>query len=255
MNNLEKFLAEINSIYTVDVAKVRLGNFYDGGYVTLDKINAMTDKVYSAGIGDDVNFELAFSELYPSAEFILFDPTIEECPLKNNKFDFHKAELDLSGLEGDHNLLKMDIEYDEWASFYTMKQEELSKFSQVIVEFHLITVPKSVGRSEYFTGMYNKTYDKMNDMLFEYYKRVLAGLNKLFYIHHIHPNNSLPKIRVGAYEIPPLLEVSFVRKGLVGAWECERGNRSYPIDGLDYPNKTDRSDIENLHPIGGHGLC
>jgi len=46
---------------------------------------------------------------------------------------------------------------------------------------------------------------------------------------------------VGKAELPPLLEVSFVRKDLVGGVTEYTG--PFPSPALDHPNKPDRPDI------------
>jgi hypothetical protein len=248
MKNVKRFISEINRVYTTNLTKVRVGGQGDGGYVTLDQLNEKTSMMYSAGVGDDVSFELDFKQQHPNVWFKLFDPTIESAPVLNDSI-FSKTELRLGEIEGRNNLLKMDIEYDEWQTLMEMPERTIKQFSQIVMEIHLVHIAPSQGRSPYFTGMYNKAYDRMNNILFGYYADVLHWLNEMFYIHHIHPNNSLPKINLGGFSFPPLMEVSFVRKELVNT--CN-GVPSYPTE-LDVPNKSDRPDIENFYPIGN--LC
>jgi len=239
-------MSEINKVFSTNLTKVRVGDKVDGGYVTLDELNKLTTMVYSAGIGDDVSFELDFKTRYPYTWSKMFDPTIEFAPVVADSI-FYKTDIILGELEGNNNLLKMDIEYNEWETLHRWDEGILKSFSQIVVELHLIHVVPSHGRSPYFTGMYNTVYNRMNEELFGYYANALEWLNKHFYIYHIHPNNSLPKINLGGFSFPPLLEVSFVRKDLVST--CN-GTPSFPQEGLDYPNKTDRPDIENFYPIG-----
>ena len=249
MKNIEKFMCELNTTQVVNLTKERIGNQSDGGYVTLKELNEKTTMIYTAGVGDDVSFELDFKTKYPSTWFKLFDPTINGMKLDTGlkDFIFSRSELNIGEIEGYNNLLKMDIEYDEWQTLMDLNENIYESFSQMIIEFHLVDVARSQGRSPYFTRMYDKAYNRMNEVLFDYYLYVLRGINSLFYIHHIHPNNSLPKVTVDGFTFPPLIEVSFVRKDLVST--CN-GFPRFPVNGLDYPNKLDRPDITNFYPIG-----
>lgn len=249
MNNVKRFISEINKVYGTNLTKTRVGWCGDGGYITLEELNRKTTILYTAGIGDDIAFELDFKHNYPDTRFKLFDPTIECLPIVEpvDKFIFSKSNLIIGEMEGNNNLLKMDIEYDEWETLMNFDEDIYKKFSQMIIEFHLVNISNSSEKSPYFTQVYNKAYDRMNDILFGYYSNILEGLNSLFYIYHISPNNSLPKINIGGFSFPPLLEVSFVRKDLV---EAKEAKLMYPMRNLDYPNKIDRPDIENFYPIG-----
>ena len=76
----------------------------------------------------------------------------------------------------------------------------------------------------------------------------MCKLLDLFYIFHIHANNSLPKMSVNGHSFPPLLEISFIRKDLISSIP-KLSQEKYPIKGIDYPNKNDRSDIEKVYPF------
>ena len=250
MKNVEKFLREINKVYETNMAKVRIGNKSDGGYVVLDELCKKVDTIYSLGIGDDVSFEKDFLQKYPQAWFRMFDPTIEGLPERNDRFIFYKSEFSgdkYSRLIQDNSLLKMDTEYNEWETLLSIDEKIYEKFDQIIVEFHIVDIESKTGLTPYFTKFYREIYDKFNDVLFGLYYRILQGLNEVFYIFHIHPNNSLPMITVGEYSFPPLLEVSFVRKDLVKAYPVLLMN---PSNRLDYPNKIDRPDLFDSYPWG-----
>ena len=88
---------------------------------------------------------------------------------------------------------------------------------------------------------------QINEGIFIKYCLALEKLNEHFYIFHAHANNSLPLIEVNGYKFPPLMELSFVRKDLVA---CAMPTiETFPVEGLDYPNKTDRPDIKDWYPI------
>ena len=270
MKNVSKFLQEIK-IYDCNLTKTRIGNKHDGGYVALRELCETTDAVYSFGIEKDVGFELDFVNRFRKAEVKLFDHTIDSLPYEHKNFAFwklgvgteHASLKDIVNIvTGDmgHLLLKMDIEWDEWHTLLSTDIKTLSRFSQLLIEFHIVGIDTTlqVERSRfvrphyiltpYFKNFYEATYDKINDNIFKTYYQVMKKLNEHFYMFHIHANNSLSKIGVNGHSLPPLVELSFVRKDLVGG--AEKTKESFPVEGLDFPNKTDRPDIINFYPLG-----
>lgn len=263
MTNVKKFLNEIKIYDCPDLTKIRIGNQHDGGYIALKEICAKTPIVYSFGIGDDIGFELDFAKRYPQAKFKLFDPTIDKLPLEHPRFEFFKQDIGQGKGEPfknviENSLLKMDIEYNEWEPLLAIDTEMLRQFNQILIEFHIISIAKNgcypnakkrCFLSPYFQDFYQNIAVRFNDDLFGKYYEVIKKLNDKFYIFHIHANSSLPLIEVGDYRLPPLLEMSFMRKDLVK--NIQETTASFPIEGLDFPNKTDRPDILDWYPIGG----
>ncbi len=265
MDNVAKFLREIK-IYDCHLTKTRIGDEQDGGYVALKEICEKTDVLYTLGVGDDVSFEMDFMNRFPVKEIKLFDPAIRRSPVEQSKFVFFKIRVGpkhhtLNDIWKDgfsRALLKMDVEWDEWEILKQVSNKELLKYDQLLIEFHVIPVKFFPGPQEkvmdfpytpYFRGFLESVHDKINDILFGMYYEVMKKLNWLFYGYHIHANNSLAKINVNGHSFPPLIEMSFVRKDLVG--RIPETTHSFPIGGLDYPNKSDRKDITNFYPLGG----
>jgi len=252
MSYIKKFLYEVNEVYDTELTKQRIGKKSDGGYVTYPEIFKKANTVYSLGVGDDVSFEKELIAKYSNIEEIfLFDPTIEKLPEENVKFSFRQEEgLNVLNEEiKQDSVLKMDIEWDEWEMFLEANKDFLNKFSQMFLEIHLVTIEDKKGLSPYFTNFYKNVYGKINEVMFETHYKVLKKLNDLFYIYHIHANNSLPKVELNGYSFPPLIELSLVRKDLVK--NTNMTNEIFPVKGLDFQNKTDRDDIEDFYPIGG----
>ena len=252
MSSVKRFLDQI-WVYDCGMTKIRIGNSHDGGYVALREICEKTQTVYSFGIGDDVGFELDFADRFPQAQMRLFDPGISAPPENHPSFYFSKQgalewyEAGYSTRPG--SLLKMDIEWAEWVFFLSITDKDLLSFSQILVELHLVHAEPRAGLSPYFQSFYQAALGKINDRLFTMHGNVLAKINQYFYAFHIHANNSLPLISVGGYAFPPLIEMSFVRKDMVGA--AQPTAQSFPVAGLDAPNKTDRPDLLNVYPLGG----
>lgn len=268
MKNISKFLKEIK-VHDCNLTKIRIGNEFDGGYVALQELCEKTNMVYSFGIDKDVSFELDFVNRFPDSHVRLFDPTIDSLPCEHKRFTFFKLgvgqnherlqNIMLGDIVSSSKLLKMDIEWDEWGAFLEADIETICKFDQLLIEFHIVGIdtvlqtekPGFVGPhhilTPYFRKFYQSVYDKIRDSVFEAYYQVMKKLNKNFYIFHIHANNSLSEIEIDGYRFPPLIELGFVRKDLVEN-VCET-EESFPVNGLDFPNKTDRPDIDLSYPL------
>lgn len=253
MKNVERFLKEIK-VFDCNLTKTRIGNRHDGGYIALREPCELTRTVFSFGIDDDVGFELDFVSRFPGAYIKLFDPTIKSLPHNHKRFAFwdlgvgpgHVSLEEIMICVGEvagTKMLKMDIEWDEWGMLLDTDDKTLGQFSQLLIEFHVVSVdgmPKEAA-TPYFQKFYKSVYDKINDDLFDMYYRVMKKLNDQFFAIHVHVNNSLAKTSVDGFGLPPLIEMSFIRKDLVGSAEMTKA--TFPVKGLDFPNKTDRPDI------------
>lgn len=237
------FLGQIQ-VYDVGLDKARFGRGQDGGYVLLPSLCPLAGTIYSFGVGDDVSFELDLMGRFPSMVARLYDSAIDEPPQAHERFIFHRRAAIPGSLPqfARDSILKMDIEWDEWDIFLGLPQKALVGFSQMAVEFHAFHVGQVEARTPYFRGLYGVVADKLNHHLFGIYDEVLDSINREFWCFHVHANNSLPLVGLGGFRFPPLLEMSFVRKDLVGAVRPYFGPA--PVRGLDFPNKLDRSDID-----------
>ena len=249
---IHQFLRKIEIIDCSGMTKLRIGNLCDGGYVVLKEICEQTKAIYSFGVGDDVSFELDFVRRFPDVQVILFDPIIERLPREHPNFVFSKENSRKlayvsSGLILKDSLLKMDVEWNEWEVLeHCAEGDILDQFSQILIEFHIVQAEVPPYLSPYFRKVYQQAFNTINQKIFGGYYDVLNYLCERFYIFHIHANNSLPEVDMGGYWVPPLLEMSFVRKDLGG--EVRETIEKFPMRGLDFPNKPYNSDIVNYYP-------
>lgn len=244
-------------IYDTGLTKVRIGDKHDGGYVVLDEVSKMCEKLYSYGVETNSSFENEFVQRY-DCNAHLFDHTVETAAEVNPKFTFDKEGLSFekkgcfNTLENHlnkygnpfHKTLKMDVEWCEWDIFESVPDHILDNFDQILCEFHIVPVKYLDKHTPYFTQFHQSFYHEVNNILFKKYKKTLDRLQKFYYIFHVHANNSIPCNEVDGELIPPLLEMSLVNKQCVSSVSLSKSK--YPMEGLDYPNKTDRPDIENI---------
>lgn len=179
-------------VYKSSHKKVRVGKDYDGGYIICDIPNIKYDIFISGGIETDISFENNFLEKYPDLDCVAYDGTISELPSgAHPKIQFHRKNLSDTNSDTHSNLqeyfekynnifMKMDIEGWEDHLFSSIRDDQLSKISQLVIEFHnpyLVTVP--------------------------------SRLAKTHWLVHFHGNNSCG---MGPNGVPNIYECTYIRK-------------------------------------------
>ena len=196
MNNLE-----LLRVYQFD-NKCRIGANHDGGYVIGDIDNGY-DCYISAGVSDEESFSRDFIHKYGMTEYnsFAFDGTIQSYPYSyTNRISFIRKNIgaietdeitSLSHLIKSYNeiFLKMDIEGGEYPWLMSLSNDQLSKFKQIVIEFHGIT-----------GDGWGCNYDGKI--------KCLKKLSDTHYIIHAHGNNFAPVVN----GIPDVIELTFVNK-------------------------------------------
>jgi hypothetical protein len=244
-------LLQYIKIYQTPFTKIRVGGPNDGGYILLRELCEKSEWLYSFGIGDDTAFEDDLMEKFPQIKVKAFDPYNDMVPVKYKRFQFHKYGLGTGWKPlkevKPNSILKMDIEWDEWAAVHMFPEEQLTQFRMLVIEFHLVHCEPKESYSPYFYQMYNWVFDRINQDMFVNYHETFKWLNNWFLPFHIHANNSLPQVQLDGYIFPPLLEISFIRRDLLSG-KRELSQEEFPVAGLDSPNKTNRPDILDYYP-------
>lgn len=177
----------------------------DGGYVMLDSFQ--NSIAYSFGICDDVSWDADMANR--GLEVFMYDHTIKKLPHSHKNFHFYKTGIlgdpedscynmktmneliELNGHTEKNNLiLKMDVEGWEWEFLYHANESTLNQFSQMVFEFHDLTNPALA-------------------------HKIIPALKKLNNSHqlvHVHANNLHPAYYLGDTMLPPVLEVTYLRK-------------------------------------------
>ena len=191
--------------------------------------------VLSIGIGDQVSFDIELAER--GATVLQFDHTIPGAPQAHPLVKFNRlgwAAHDAGELrslntmmqgfdwtQAEHPVLKFDTEGAEWDALTAADPADLARFDVIAGEFH---------------GFHNLAVPSV-------YRQIHAVLSKLRATHvpvHLHANNATGIRLVLGVPVPPLMEITWVRKGAVAT----AGPCTEPIPGpLDRPNMADRPDI------------
>jgi hypothetical protein len=209
---------------------VRLGGDGDGGYLVPDDLEGVS-ACFSPGVLDVASFELAFAAR--GVKSYLADYSVESAPVQHELIDFEKKYL---GSEEDNIfmtldswiqrkepnqkdfVLQMDIEGAEYDVIYDINSETLKKFRILVIEFHRLD------------SIFDKTGYKLINLTF-------SKLLKDFEIVHIHPNNVRAPVIYKGFEVPPLMEFTFLRKDRL----LKRGDYSFA-----FPHSLDRPCVKSF---------
>jgi hypothetical protein len=187
--------------WNVGIEKIRIGNKYgDGGYVIINS-NFDSKFILGYGVDKDLSFENEFVEKFGMKAFV-FDHTITDVPNISSNVQYFKegiGTVDAPPLytldthvkkfipDGETFILKMDVEGCEWD---VLKNADLSRVTQLIIEFH-----------------------EMQEAPLE----IISKINENFYLVHIHGNNchNQPLWQVDrVHNMPRFIECTYVRKDL-----------------------------------------
>ena len=180
---------------------VRLGSINDGGYVVVDDISRQ-DVLISLGIGNNSDFEYQISSKIQ--RIIAFDHTINEMPVTADNIQFNKlgvkaksagrfttlsSVIESIPVQNDL-LLKIDIEGWEWEVLNSISDAEISRFRQIIGEFH-----------DFHDAAKTETINQ-----------VLSKIVRYFDVINTHANNWGQYDIIKRLAIPDVIEITFMRK-------------------------------------------
>lgn len=211
---------------------VRIGGRGDGGYLVPDDFDGI-DECFSPGVSVIADFE---KELVAQGMLChLADFSVDRPPFDHNLIDFEKKFLGIDNDEifirldtwvslkeksGKDCILQMDIEGAEYRVILDSSDEVLKKFRIIIIEFHHL----------------NKMFEMFG---FDLIDLTFRKLLKQFNIVHIHPNNYRKPVVHYGYSIPPLMEITFLRKDRV----IQNISTGVSQHELDEPNVSEFPDV------------
>ena len=217
--------------------KYRVGREKDGGYVIAEGLDY--DCFISAGVGDNISFELDFLNSNPPLECHLFDGHVKELPKPHPRIKFVPKNIaatmgstttNLHDLLNAHNniFLKMDVEGGEFPFFSSLSRRHWLNIKQLVVEIHQPFIAERW--------------------------RHLETLTETHHLIHLHGNNAGkdPNITFyGGITVPYTMEMTYLRKDISPV-----APSISPIPSpLDFPNIPSKKDImltgfpyNNLNP-------
>lgn len=228
---VEAFLGTLRPVET-GYGLVRMGGEGDGGYLVPDDLEGI-EACFSPGVANTASFELDMARRgIPSfmADYSVDGPP-EEHPLFRFEKKFLGAREDerhvtLDGWVGrcapgrGDLVLQMDIEGAEWPVLIASGEGTLGRFRVMVLELHDV----------------QRVWERAGLALME---AALGRLRGMFVVAHVHGNNRGGVVRRRGVAVPPLMEVTFLRRDRVrgsGGWA------SLPHR-LDRPNVAGRPEV------------
>lgn len=217
------------TVFESPYLKKRYGKNNDGGYILAGGLKY--DCFLSAGIGNDLSFENDIMSRYSFKQAHIFDGTSLFKQEEIGNLQFHKVNIGTLNTETHTNLheliskhenilLKMDIEGYECGWLDTLTASMLSRFRQIVIEFHGFV--KSIP--------------------------YVIQINETHKLIHLHGNNYGGTIDIDGKIYPNVFECTFLNNHLC---EVIKPNKQrLPIANLDQPNNAVQNDIDlNFYPF------
>lgn len=228
---LREFLKMVRPV-TTNHPLVRLGCDGDGGYLVPDDLDGLS-ACFSPGVSTVADFELSLANR--AIPCFLADYSVEQAPVQHPLVNFEKKFLGITNddvfttLDAWVNqhapnktdfLLQMDIEGAEYDVLFDVSDETLKKCRILVIEFH------HLDRLIIAEG-------------FRFLNLIFKKLDKYFKVVHIHPNNCAKPYTYDDFEIPPIMEFTFLRR--------DRISNSHPA--TSFPHAFDQPNIPPLQDV------
>lgn len=205
---------------------LRLGGAADGGYLVPDDLHGLR-ALFSPGVAESSALELDFagrgipcfladrSVAGPAEPHPLFHFTRKHLGTTNDSSTIRLADwIDAHCPGSDDLALQMDIEGAEYAVIDNAQRALLRRFRIIVVELHHLD---AIGQP----------------FVCRRIGEALAKLHLDFVPVHLHPNNYAGIVHIGGLPVPPLLEVTYLRR--------DRCLSARPR--TDFPHPLDRDNV------------
>lgn len=229
---LAQFFLRVRPV-TTNHPLIRIGPADDAGYLIPDVL-AGIKTCFSPGVSDCSDFENELAKL--GIRSFLADYSVDGPPLNNPLFSFKKKFLgsqdkgnyitlsswvnECAGDSENDMILQMDIEESEYDVIIETPASLFGRFRVMLIEFHSL----------------ERLLDTFG------FRMISACFDKLlqhFSIVHIHPNNCQKTVKYGGFEIPPVMELTFLRKDMIETSEYTKY----------FPHPLDRKNVQGLDDI------
>lgn len=191
--------------FATDINLIRFGPNGDGGYLIPEDLEGI-EACFSPGVGSLFGFEKDC--LSHGMNVFMADKSVDLPEESENQFHFTKkfigtisnddfmtmddwVKSNIQSLESDL-LLQMDIESCEYVTIVNMSDSLLKRFRIIVIEFHDL----------------QKLWDK------EFFNIAFNAFEKILQFHtcvHIHPNNCCGMESLHGFQIPRVVEITFLR--------------------------------------------
>ncbi len=233
-NEIKSTLRLLRPYAAKEFKKARFGSANDGGYVHLDDFRGV-DTAFSFGIEQNASWDVDVAKR--GVTVYQFDHTVDAPVTDNPRLIFARKKISPSPEAGPESLLslvsrhdkqnshpnillKIDIEGNEWAVFDSTPPEILSRFSQIVGEFH------------YFEAFSDVHWRRI-------FARVLEKLSSAYVVVHVHANNHAGFSNIANVILPNVLEITFANCSIYSFSETDE---VFPGP-LDLPNDPSRPDM------------
>jgi hypothetical protein len=230
--DLKSFFEKVKPV-TTNHELIRLGGNEDSGYLVPNCLDGIKS-CFSPGVSLEAYFENDLSKL--GIRSFLADYSVEFSPIENSLFKFEKKYLGTENnevfmtldkwveknVDSDESnmILEMDIEGSEYGVIIDSSSELFNRFSIIVIEFHNLNFLFN----QFSFNMLNACFDK---------------LLKNFKIVHMHPNNCYKAVSYKEYQVPPVMEFTFLNNNKISSYEPT----------LKFPHELDRTNAPYLEDV------
>lgn len=181
---------------------IRIGGDGDGAYLLPDDLEGVA-ALFSPGVAESATFEEYFADR--GIPCYLADASVKSAPIEHPLFHFDPLFIgisdqnDLTTLDswverhapGNSDLiLQMDIENAEWGALANVSEATLRRFRIIVIELH----------------------DMHRILDSALHRDIIDRILQTHHVVHAHPNNCSRLVTVRGLEIPPIIEMTFLRK-------------------------------------------
>ena len=219
--------------HDLGVPLCRVGGIADGGYLVPEDFDGI-GHCFSPGVADTADFEC---ELYHRGiSSFLADYSVSGPPDVLPACDFTKKFVGAVNSETTITLddwvsrkcpdtqsgdliLQMDIEGAEYETLLATQPQTLSRFRMIVLELH-------------------KLHHLDNELFFSFVDATLSKILDQFEVAHLHANNVKPLRYLAGLAVPPVIEVTFLRKDRVVS-RSPVASLPHPLDAANVPTRPD----------------
>lgn len=211
---------------------IRLGGSGDGAYLLPDLLTGV-DACFSPGVSDQTAFETELAERYGIPSY-LCDASVDASQLRlveglhtftpqwlgsfngGNTITLDAWVGSSAHAEAGSLLLQMDIEGAEYNALLACSDTLLSRFRMAVIAFHMLPALASAR------------------FLHMKFLPVLRKLHLHFDAVHAHANNCCGTVELAGWEVPQVIELTFLRKA--DNPEPRRRRIPHPLDVVNVPS-------------------